>query len=212
MKLKLITDLLLGISRFLAYLFPRRVTHVFERLSLIFYTGYISHEFKSFGKNSWIRPSFSCLKGAKYITIGEGCAIEKNVQLTAWDKFLDQKFNPEIIFGNNCSIGEDGHITAINSIHIGNNVRMGKKVLITDNSHGNSSPEELETAPNHRPLYSKGPVVIEDNVWIGEKASIMPGVRIGRCSTIAANAVVTKDVPPYCIVAGVPARVVKTVK
>ena len=59
------------------------------------------------------------------------------------------------------------------------------------------------------PLYRKGPVVIEDNVWIGEKASIMPGVHIGKGAIIAANSVVTHDVPAYAVVAGVPAKIVK---
>jgi acetyltransferase-like isoleucine patch superfamily enzyme len=60
-----------------------------------------------------------------------------------------------------------------------------------------------------RPLYSKGEVVIEDDVWIGEMACIMPGVRIGRGTVIGAGAVVTKSMPPYCVVGGVPAVVIK---
>ncbi|MOA49611.1 2,3,4,5-tetrahydropyridine-2,6-dicarboxylate N-acetyltransferase [compost metagenome] len=55
------------------------------------------------------------------------------------------------------------------------------------------------------------PVFIEDNVWIGEKAVILKGVRIGHNSIVAAGAVVTKNVPPFSIVAGVPAKVIKTV-
>ena len=95
---------------------------------------------------------------------------------------------------------------------MGNNVRLGKKILITDNAHGASSSELLDIAPNYRPLISKGPVVIDDNVWIGEKASIMPGVHIGKGVIVAANSVVTKDVPSYCVVAGVPAKVIKVMK
>mgnify|MGYP003303828594 FL=1 len=114
--------------------------------------------------------------------------------------------------GDNCSIGEDSHITAINSIRLGNNVLLGKKILITDNAHGTSSAELLEIAPNYRPLSSKGPVVIDDNVWIGEKVSIMPGVHIGKGVIVAANSVVTKNIPPYCVVAGIPAKVIKVMK
>ena len=58
-------------------------------------------------------------------------------------------------------------------------------------------------------IYRKCPVVIEDNVWIGEKASIMPGVHIGKGAIIAANSVVTHDVPAYAVVAGTPAKVIK---
>ena len=84
-------------------------------------------------------------------------------------------------------------------------------VMITDNSHGHTDNiSELKINPIDRPLVSKGPVVIEENVWIGEKVSIMPNVTIGRGSIIAANAVVTKSVPAYSIVGGCPARVIKT--
>ena len=63
--------------------------------------------------------------------------------------------------------------------------------------------------PLERPITSKGPVVIGNNVWIGDKATILPGVTIGDGAVIAANAVVTKDVPAYSVVGGNPARVIK---
>ena len=59
---------------------------------------------------------------------------------------------------------------------------------------------------------SKGPVIIGNNVWIGDKATVLPNVTIGDGAVIAANAVVTKDVPPYSIVAGNPAKVIKQTK
>jgi acetyltransferase-like isoleucine patch superfamily enzyme len=65
------------------------------------------------------------------------------------------------------------------------------------------------TAPIKRSLFSKGPVIIGDNVWIGDKATILPGVSIGNGAVIAANAVVTKDVPAYSVAAGNPARIIK---
>lgn len=111
----------------------------------------------------------------------------------------------EIRIGNGCRIRHDSHITVIDSIVIGNNVLTGSKILITDNTHGASSMDLLDLPPHQRPLYSKSPVIIENNVWIGEKVSIMPGVHIGKGTIIAANAVVTKDLPLYCIAAGAPA-------
>ena len=68
----------------------------------------------------------------------------------------------------------------------------------------------MDIAPNYRPLYSKGPVIIEDNVWIGEGAMIMPNIHIGKGSIIAANSVVTSNIPAYSIAAGVPAKVIKS--
>lgn len=207
---KIIRSVIFNIFSTISFIIPYSK---FSRLSAdilsIIYTGWISREFKMFGKFSTIKPHFSLLLGAKYISIGSNCSIGAGVQMTAWDSYRGQQFTPEIIIGDNCSIGEDSHITAINSILLGKNVRLGKKILITDNAHGASDAELLDMAPNFRPLCSKGPVIIDDNVWIGEKSSIMPGVHIGKGCIIAANSVVTKDVPPYCVVAGVPAKVIK---
>jgi len=116
----------------------------------------------------------------------------------------------KISIGDGCMFGSDMHITAVNSIRIGKNVRTGKSVLISDNSHGDPKDMALRNiAPNARPIYSKGAIVIGDNVWIGEKAAILAGVTIGEGAIIGANAVVTKNIPPYSIAAGIPARIIK---
>lgn len=189
--------------------FLRPLSGVCSSVAMILYTGYRKRGFRKFGKTSRIRPVFNVLIGERYISVGEECYIGKDVQLTATDSFEGQVFSPEITIGDNCSIHDYAHVTAINRISIGNNVRTGKNVLITDNAHGASDPTLLETAPNYRPLYSKGAVVIEDNVWIGAKSSIMPGVTIGRGAIIGAGSVVTKDIPPYALAAGNPAKVIK---
>ena len=92
---------------------------------------------------------------------------------------------------------------------MGNNILTGRYVYISDNSHGKSNKEELDIPPIKRKLYVKGPVIIEDNVWIGERVCILSGVHIGKGAIIAANAVVTHDVPAGCIVGGVPAKIIK---
>jgi len=61
-----------------------------------------------------------------------------------------------------------------------------------------------------RELTTKGPIIIEDNVWICEGAIILGGVLVGKNAIIAANSVVTKDVPPNCIVGGIPAQIIRT--
>ena len=92
---------------------------------------------------------------------------------------------------------------------MGNGVLTGRWVTITDNSHGETDYETLKMQPILRKLYSKGAVKIGDNVWIGDKVTILPNVTIGNGAIIAANAVVTRDIPPYSIVAGNPARIIK---
>lgn len=151
------------------------------------------------------------LIGEKYISIGKDSTLHKGIILTAWDNYGKQKFTPIITIGSNCNIGEYAHITACKEITIGNNVLTGRRIYISDNAHGNSSKEEINIPPNQRPLYVKGAVIIEDNVWIGERACILSGVHIGKGAIIAANAVVTHDVPPACIVGGVPAKILKKI-
>ena len=151
------------------------------------------------------------LKGEKYISIGKGTTIHKGVILTAWDKYGNQTFTPSIKIGNNCNIGEHAHITACKEIIIGNNILTGRRIYISDNAHGNSSKEEIDIPPIKRPLHVKGSVIIEDNVWIGEHVCILSGVHIGKGAIIAANAVVTHDVPEGCVVGGVPAKIIKKI-
>lgn len=149
------------------------------------------------------------LKGEKYISIGKNTTIHNSVILTAWDKYGEQTFIPSIKIGDNCNIGEHAHITACKEIIIGNNVLTGRRIYISDNAHGNSSKSEINIPPIQRPLHVKGSVIIEDNVWIGERVCILSGVHIGKGAIIAANAVVTHDVPAACVVGGVPAKIIK---
>ena len=168
--------------------------------------------FKQIGEDSSFQK-ISFLKGPQYISIGNHCFFEQFLYLTAWDFFhckdTDQHFSPTITIGSNCYFGAFNHITAINRIEIGDNLLTGKFVTITDNSHGETDFNTLQIEPINRPLCSKGPVIIGNNVWIGDKATILPNVTIGDGAVIAANAVVTKDVPANCVVAGNPAKIVK---
>lgn len=170
-------------------------------------------EFGNIGEDAYIHYSV-LLRGGKYISVGNGfyCGMESRIE--AWDyyKRCHQSLSPCISIGNNVRISARCHIGAIQLITIGDNVLMGSDVFITDHAHGNSSADQINIAPYDRPLYSKGPVIIENNVWICEGAMILPGVVIGQGSIIAANAVVTENIPPYSIAAGVPAKVVKSMK
>lgn len=116
------------------------------------------------------------------------------------------KESPLICIGNHVDIGDWCHITAVSGITICENVLIGKSVTITDNSHGLIS--ESDIPPLKRQIASKGIVVIERNVWIGDKCTILPGVTIGEGSIIGANSVVTKSVPPHSVVVGIAAHIV----
>jgi acetyltransferase-like isoleucine patch superfamily enzyme len=157
-------------------------------------------------------PLQAIIKNPQYISIGKKFSALYNLRLEAWDKYGEQTFTPELTIGEWVSMGTDVHIGCINKITIGNHVLMGSRIYISDHAHGDISAESFALPPIKRPLISKGPVVIEDNVWIGEGACIMPNVHIGKNAVIGANAVVTKDVPANAVVAGAPAKVIKIVE
>ncbi len=190
---------------------------VFKRITVLLltkiYTKYKRGKFKMFGRSSIIRPYTDLIVGEQYIEVGNNTILGKNVQLTAWDSNNGKSYTPQIIIGSNCQFGGYNHITAINRIEIGDGVLTGKFVTISDNSHGiTDNAEELNVSPVKRPAYSKGAVEIGDNVWIGDKATILSNVKIGSGSIIGANSVVTKDIPPFSIVGGNPARIIKSIK
>lgn len=147
------------------------------------------------------------IRGKKYIDFGKNITMGARCRIEVHGDHKEKR----LIFGNNVNMGYDVRITCSDRIIIGNDVLMGSRVLIIDNSHGNYNGDNQDspnTPPNRRRLVAK-PIVIEDNVWIGENSVIQMGVNVGRGSIIAANTVVTKDVPANSIVAGAPAKVIK---
>lgn len=116
-----------------------------------------------------------------------------------------------LVFGKNCKINDRVHISAHESVVIGDNVLMASNIFISDNSHGSygANPSLPDMAPDDREVVTK-PVRIGNNVWIGEGAAVMPGVTVGNGVIIGTNAVVTHDVPDNTIVAGIPAKPIKS--
>ena len=206
-----IVYILQKLVKLLSLLYNYKFYNTFLSIYRIIYSSWISCEFKFFGKNSRILTMRS-LVGGEFISIGDNTIIGTQAVITAWGTHGVYKFCPTINIGKNVSIGNDCHITSINNIYIGDNVLMGMKVTITDNSHGTNKFEELTIAPVDRKLYSSGPIIIEDGVWIGDKVTILPNTRIGKNSIIGANAVVTEDIPSNSIAVGIPAKVIKTIK
>lgn len=209
----MIKKILINLGSIISFVVSFNIFAKIKSIKIYLYTGYLKGNFARFGVGSKIIPSFTQLVGGKYIHIGNNCLIGSNIQLTAYDRYnKTQKFSPLIVIGDGSNIGDFSHITSINKIQIGKNVLMGRNVLITDNSHGTSCLQEITvTDPKERNLSSKGPVIIEDDVWICEKASILPGVVIGKGSIIGANAVISKNVPPYTLVVGNPIRFINLV-
>ncbi len=166
------------------------------------------YAFKSLGTNHTI-PGKSSIKNPQYVSIGDNFSALQNLRIEAWDSYMDQTFSPEIIIGDQVCFNTDVHIGCINKVIIGNNVLMASRIYISDHSHGDIRSEALKLPPLYRPLISRGAVIIEDNVWIGEGVCILPGVTIGKNSIIGANAVVTKSFPANSVIGGIPAAIIK---
>lgn len=130
-------------------------------------------------------------------------------------------YGGKISVGDNTYIGPQTIIQSKELITIGNAVIIANNVLIVDNNNHPTSPDmRLKMSACNDFLNDElwswkyadsKPIVIEDNVWIGRDSRIMKGVTIGKGAIVALGAIVTKDVPPYTIVAGNPATVVKKI-
>ena len=132
---------------------------------------------------------------SKLKSLGTGGDIRRSAKLE----------NPRnISIGNNTYIGSDNRLYAMGEIKIGNNCALGEGIIIYTSNH---DYKDLNTFPfNPDALIQK--VEIEDDVWVGARAIILPGCKIGAGSVIGAGAVVTKSVPRCSIVGGNPAKII----
>lgn len=94
-------------------------------------------------------------------------------------------------------------IAATKHVKIGANCSIGTHVIILDNNFHRLEPEQRNEMPE------SAPVILEDNVWLGARVIVLPGVTIGAGSAIGAGSVVTQDIPPRCLAAGIPAGIIK---
>ena len=111
----------------------------------------------------------------------------------------------DVIIGDHTRIGL--HNTIIGPVTIGSHVNLAQGITITALNHNFDNPEK----PIDEQGISTTPVILGDDIWIGANAVVLPGVSIGNHSVVAAGAVVTKDVPPHSLVAGVPAKIIKQI-
>ena len=149
------------------------------------------------GGRRWIvlGPGFTCGRGLRMDALGNSSTIGHIIHI-----------------GSDVAMNDYVHIGAVESVLIGNRVLIASKVFISDHNHGSYGQDGMHSdpriAPGDRELYAS-PVVIEDDVWLGEFVSVLAGVRIGKGSIIGTMSTVTRNIPPYSIAVGSPARVIK---
>lgn len=172
---------------------------------------YYKKRLANIGKNSQIGQNFSIIN-PDGISIGDNFSGGCDIALWSWNAVNIKGDDCKLIIKNNVSITDRCIISAANRIEIGNGCLLGRDTFITDNSHGeNISIDELNISPHKRNIFSKGTVIIGDNVWTGKNVCIMPNVKIGSGAIIGANSVVTHNIPPYSVAVGSPAKVIKTI-
>ena len=132
------------------------------------------------------------------VRIGRQCQIMRGAH-------FETGYSGHVTLGENSFVGAYAILNGQGGLEIGNNVLIAGHCFIVSGNHGF---DDTSRPMNEQDFVSLG-VVIEDDVWLGGGAKVMDGVRIGRGSIVAAGAVVTRDVEPYSIMAGVPARLVR---
>ena len=157
------------------------------RINLKKLFGKISHIIRNLRSIVYSGRLKSCGKNVKFLT-GVKLHSAKNIQI-----------------GSNVRIGERSFLSAQGGIEIGNNVSIAQEVLIWSANHNYYSPEELP----YDSVYIKKPVIIKDNVWIGARACIVPGIIIDEGAVIAMGAVVTSNIPKCAVAGENPAKIIK---
>jgi acetyltransferase-like isoleucine patch superfamily enzyme len=138
------------------------------------------------------------VNGGQHITVGERLLVMGRhvaVEIGAYP-------GASLKIGDGVFLNSGVSICAKKSVTIGNNVAIGNYTLVMDT--------DFHAVDDHTKPGPCAPVVIEDDVWLGARVTVLKGVRIGRGAVVAAGAVVTKDVPPFTLVGGIPAKVIRT--
>ena len=171
-------------------------------------------------RSSIKRYYFQALKGAFFCKVGYGTrffgavrfgTVEGNISvgtdcLIGHDVFFSARKGSDIVIGNGCVLNTGCHVVAIAGIHIGDGTMIGEYCSIRDQNHRFDDT----SIPISEQGFTGAAIYIGSDVWIGRGVFIAPGVSIGDGAVVGANSVVTRDVKPFDIVVGAPARVIKS--
>lgn len=182
-----------------------KVKNWFKAQASRLHTFILKMDFGGIGKDTVIQIPFHS-NNARNVYVGSKCIIISGGWIDTVEEYGGVKYKPRVDIGDGTYIGHRCHIISCRHMKIGRNVVIADNVYITDNMHGY---EDITKPVLYTPLVSPGEVTIEDEAWIGEKVSVMPGVTIGKHAVVGSNSVVTKDIPPYTVAVGVPAKVIK---
>ncbi len=166
-----------------------------------------AERFAHFGAGSMLAFPPTVVFGEGRISIGDATTIGPYASLSAgMPKFADDRGTPIITIGDRCTLGKGIGIVGHDRIEIGDDIWTGHYCYISDQNHGYSDLNQ----PIGTQMWSNNPVSIGSESWLGHGAIVLPGAHIGRHTVVAAGAVVTAGAyPDNCVLAGVPAKIVK---
>lgn len=153
---------------------------------------------------------------AKNMPISGRCKLAKRLRAWFGKKIMasvgmDVNIEKGAVFGPDCKLGDKSgigvHCELYGPVYIGRYVNMGPEVVIYTRNHNTSRTDIIMQMQGYDDEKS---VIIEDDVWIGRRVIILPGVTIGKGSVVGAGAVVSRSIPPFSVAVGNPAKVVKT--
>jgi len=166
----------------------------------------LGRRFGAMGKGACLLFPQGAIYNEHHIHIGEGTMVGPNACITAgMAPGQEMPTDPVVRIGSRCIIGRGSHIVGHWSIEIGDDIQTGPYVYITDQNHTYTDP----VAPIGRQWPVEAAVRIGSGSWLGANAIILPGAQIGEHVVVAAGAVVRGVVPDRCVVAGVPARIIR---
>ena|SRR2546422_2875999 len=162
-----------------------------------------------------VRARVLALRGAtveRKARLGAGCKVERPWCLKVGTRFHAEEGvylkivsgDARLEFGDSVFVGRGSEFDVLEKVFVGDHTVIAPGCFITDHNHGISSNLRIDEQP-----CTSSPVEIGCDVWLGANVVVVAGIRIGDGAVVAANAVVTRDVPPMAIVAGVPARLLR---
>jgi len=163
---------------------------------------------KEYGKGVHSGTFVHFIRGNGDLVLGDDVTLDGQCIIIFAARFAER---PTLTIGDGSGVGHECRFTVGKSITVGKHCRIASRVVIFD-SNGHPADPEARLAGAPPAEDEVRPVVIEDNVWIGMGAMIFPGVTVGEGSVVSAGAVVLSDVPPYTVVAGNPARAVRSLR
>ncbi len=175
------------------------------RMSLLMHTVLVRYRFAAWGRGSRIEHSTKLI-APQLVRVGDNVLICEHTWLNACDDRSDGA--PTLSIADGAYIGRFAHINAWRDVRIGRDVLIADRVFISDCSH---NFDDLGKPIARQGDSFIGAVHLLDGCWIGTGACILPGVTVGRNAVVGANSVVSSNVDDFAVVAGAPARQIKTI-